>query len=510
MLAPLEETSQSAQDILQLRRQFFSGEKINTSEDRAAGHWALRASVLSEQPSHAAPIPGHFSPDGHDLMPGMRAVHGQSRTIAQRIRSRVFCASSGQPFEHVLHLGIGGSGLGPRLLTDALADETDATEHSPSPHFLSNLDAHGVLRVLKKIDPKATLVILVSKSFTTQETLRNAALVRDWMADAGLTDCQRDFIAITAAPHLAKAWGVSPEQILSFDQTIGGRYSLWGPVSLTARICLGNELIDRFLAGGLEMDEHFLTSPPRLNLPMVLAASDFYNFRIRRLPTLMVSAYDSRLSLLVPYLQQLWMESLGKHVGPDGLPNAAPACPILWGDIGTDAQHAFFQLLHQGGQGCAIDLIGVINPSHEAREHHQALLANLLAQSQALSLGQSFDRAEQNCLGGHPVHLMLMDRLDAQCLGRLIALWEHRVLVLAALTRVNPFDQWGVEVGKVLATHVCAALKNESDTAGQTSRPEPITAQMGRSDLDDITQEAVRIILKTTDGHGKASGRNEG
>ena len=271
------------------------------------------------------------------------------------------------------------------------------------------------------------------------------------MRDGGVAQPYAQCIGVTASTDRALAWGLSSDQILTFDESIGGRYSLWGPVSLVARIVLGNDVMDRCLSGGVSMDEHFLTASLQENLPAVLAATDFYNLRTRRIPTLMLSAYDSRLSLLVPYLKQLWMESLGKHLDQNGKPIDGPACPILWGDIGTNAQHAFFQLLHQGAQGVAVELVGVLRPSHDQIQRHQALLANLVAQSQALSSGQTQPDATKTCWGGHPVNLMMIDTLTPESLGALLALWEHRVLSLAAMTGINPFDQWGVELGKSIA-----------------------------------------------------------
>lgn len=453
--------SVSASDaIAQLRDACFAGQRVNASEHRAAGHWALRLSGVQNTPQE---LPGSFAPDGKDLMPHMRLVHERSREIADQIRSGQWKTSSGKSCTDMVHLGIGGSDTGPHLLINALRPIQSAPKIRT--HFLPNLDAHALMRCLATLDPAQTLVTVVSKSFSTLETLTNAEHCLSWMTRAGVASPKENFLAVTAQPEKAQHWGIPPAKILWFDESIGGRFSLWGPVSLTARVALGNAAVDQVLAGGVEMDCHFLRTPLTHNLPALLAASDFHNLHHRSIPTLMVSAYDSRLDLLLPYLKQLWMESLGKRVDPAGHPISGPACPILWGDVGTNAQHAFFQLLHQGGTAVSVDLIGVLKPDHDAIGSHQAVLANLVAQAQALSIGQQDSDPQKSCSGGHPVNLLMLDRLDGYCLGSLIALWEHRVLCLAALSNVNPFDQWGVELGKRIAHSAAQAL-----TGGPTGR----------------------------------------
>jgi glucose-6-phosphate isomerase len=457
ILAPLAATSPTARAIHTLRDSVFAGEKINRSEGRAAGHWALRTAGLETTVGHVSTLPS----TAHQLINGMRDSQSQTKSIAAAIREGRICSSTGKRFQYVVHLGIGGSDLGPQLLVSALAE---ADNKAPcQPVFLSNLDYHGIDHQLAALDPTTTCVIVVSKSFRTQETMANAERLMQWMRAAGIERPESHYIGVTAATDHALAWGLTKDQILAFDESIGGRYSLWGPVSLVARIVLGNHVLDQFLEGGAAMDTHFLQAPLADNLPAVLAATDFYNLRTRRIPTLMVSAYDSRLSLLVPYLKQLWMESLGKHLDQAGRPIDGPACPILWGDIGTNAQHAFFQLLHQGAQGVAVELVGVVKPSHSETQRHQALLANLVAQAQALSTGQIQPDPSKTCWGGHPVNLMMIDALHPESLGALLALWEHRVLCLAAMTGVNPFDQWGVELGKSIAKDAEKILSDSRD-----------------------------------------------
>ena len=490
ILEPLLPGHASGQRIAALRDAMFASQKVNTSESRAAGHWALRVAALDAPP---APLPTRFAPDGVDLLPRMRETHAQTRILARAIHSGTWRTSSGNTCAHVVHLGIGGSDTGPKLLIDALQDcGKPVSTHSISVHFLSNLDYHATVHTLASLNPQATLVVLVSKSMSTQETMNNAQHVLRWMSEAGVVNPKANLIAVTSQTNRADAMGVPPAQTLWFDDSIGGRFSLWGPVSLTARIALGNDSVDALIAGGAEMDAHFVSQPLVQNMPAVLAATDLYNLRTRQLPTLMVSAYDSRLSQLVPYLKQLWMESLGKHVDSGGRPIDGPACPILWGDVGTNAQHAFFQLLHQGMQGVSIDLIGVITPEHQEIENHQALLANLIAQAQALSIGRANDDANKSCWGGHPVNLMLMKKCDARGLGALLALWEHRVLCLAALTGVNPFDQWGVELGKSIATSALQALSlaNASNTTDSTSELDAISLEVVKW-LQDASREEI-------------------
>lgn len=487
ILQTLDVSQPSGQRILTLRDQVFSGQKINTSENRAVGHWALRLVVAGRHPGVSTEgLAQHFAPDQEDLLPRFSAQDQRVAAFVEDLRSGKVRSAKGLGYTTIVHLGIGGSDLGPHLLIDALAGNRQ--NHPIQAKFLSNLDYHAVQHCLAELDPNTTLVAMVSKSFTTQETLHNSQHLYQWMKDAGIANPLEQFVAITNRTDLALRWGITEDQTFWFDQSIGGRYSLWGPVSLTARAVLGNAVVDEVLAGGLEMDQHFLNTPLLKNLPAVLAATDFYNLRHRKIPTLMVSAYDSRLSLLVPYLKQLWMESLGKHTDQQGRPIKGPACPILWGDIGTNAQHAFFQLLHQGGQGVAVDLIGTVHPEHDAVESHQALLANLIAQAQALSLGYESSDPNKSCWGGHPVHLFMLDRLNARSLGAFLCMWEHRVICLAALTGVNPFDQWGVELGKAIAGSAIAAMREDS-TKHLAPNSQPIAHQ-----IDAVSQSIIDWI----------------
>jgi glucose-6-phosphate isomerase len=481
---PLAPGQWACQRIESFRKKIFLAEKVNRSEQRAAGHWALRAAAFHAPLEHGV---RQFAPNGEDLLPQMRAVHERSCALAEKIQTGLLLSESGRPYSTVLHLGIGGSDLGPRLLLSALAQHRDQqTVHA---EFLSNLDYHAVQHTLLRLDPHETLVVIASKSFATQETLLNAQHVMAWMTNAGIAHAQRNCIAVTQRTDRALQWGIPEHQILWMDESIGGRFSLWGPVSITARMALGNTVIDTFIEGGLLFDQHFFNEPPQRNLSALLAMTDFYNLRQRALPSLMVSAYDSRLALLVPYLNQLWMESLGKHVDTDGNPLEGPACPILWGDVGTNAQHAFFQLLHQGLHGVAIELVGIVEPDHEAHESHRALLANLIAQTQALSTGCEDPHPSKSCWGGHPVTVLFLDRCDAKSLGALIALWEHRVECMAALCCINPFDQWGVELGKTIAAAALESLR-------QAPQKGSIAPQADSAELDAKSLELVSWLKR--------------
>ncbi|MFZ9480576.1 MAG: hypothetical protein ACO26Y_04025 [Burkholderiaceae bacterium] len=488
ILAPLQAGQPSAHRITQLRDAMLSGDPVNASEQRAAGHWALRLAG-SRTPERHTLLPQRFAPNGEDLLPKMRRAHQHMSQLVEAVQSGAYHASSGERFSDVIHLGIGGSDSGPQLLISAL--RTSRADLIPRVHFLANLDYHGVQHLLMQCDPQRTLVVMVSKSFTTHETIHNAEHVLAWMRQAHVPHPERHLIAVTARPDRAQQWSIPEHQILWFDDSIGGRYSLWGPVSFAARLALGNACVDAFLEGGLAMDAYAISTPLARNLPAVLAATDAYNLRHRRIPTLMVSAYDSRLILLVPYLKQLWMESLGKHIDRDGQPLNGPACPILWGDVGTNAQHAFFQLLHQGAHGVAIELIASVQPEHAAQESHDALLANFIAQAQALATGFTDENAHKTCWGGHPVNVMLLDRLSPEALGALIGLWEYRVLALAALHHINPFDQWGVELGKSMAQSAFDILHGDAVPHNASiSSTDPTTGPV----LDDISRSLIQWL----------------
>jgi glucose-6-phosphate isomerase len=354
----------------------------------------------------------------------------------------------------VLHIGIGGSDLGPRLIADALS-----AIHAPQVklRFAENVDGDSINRAVADLDPAKTLVIVVSKSFGTQETLMNGTAAREWLNGGGR------MVAVTANRERAIKFGIHSDDIFDFWDWVGGRYSLWSAVGLSLRIAFGPEVIGELLAGAADMDRHFRDAPMEENLPVLMALAGVWNRNVEGYGTLAVIPYATALRLLPSFLQQLEMESNGKGVTRDG-EVAMPACPVVWGTEGTNGQHAYFQWLHQGTPGAPVDFIAVLQDYTGRAEHHRALLANCFAQSEALMVGKSADqvRAETPDLdaalvpqksfpGNRPSSTLTLDTLTARSLGELIALYEHKVFVQGVIWGVNSFDQWGVELGKVLA-----------------------------------------------------------
>jgi glucose-6-phosphate isomerase len=366
----------------------------------------------------------------------------------------------------IVHIGIGGSALGPALLLDALGRDGDG----PRCHVVANIDGEALARVLPLCDPARTRVVLVSKTFTTTETMTNAATAIDWLAAAGIADPRARAIAVTAAPAKAAAWGAGT--VLPFAETVGGRYSLWSAVGLPFALRSGWDAWAALHEGAAAMDAHFQTAPLARNAPVLAGLFDVWAAHFRGLPVRGVFAYDERLRLLTAYLQQLEMESNGKRVTRDGAPVSGATAPVTWGGTGTDAQHAVFQLLHQGTVVGPAEFVAVRAPGNTMPpSHHRQLLANCFAQGAALMRGRSFDAAlalsagdsalaaAKTFPGNRPSATILLERLDPATLGALLAFYEHRTFVAAILLGINPFDQWGVELGKEMAT---AALAGDS------------------------------------------------
>jgi len=343
--------------------------------------------------------------------------------------------------------------------------------------FAANVDAHALLEAVHGLDPHDTLVIVASKSFTTTETLANAAAAVDWLRQAGVQQPLKQLVAITTNVAAAQKFGVASEHIFKFWEWVGGRYSLWSAIGLPIALSLGIEVLDDLLAGAAAMDQHFLHACPATNAPVQMALAGVVNRSVLGYPTLALAPYDSRLELLVPWAQQLEMESLGKVATRDGPAVEVPTGPVVWGLPGTDAQHTFFQWLHQDAQGAPVDFILCAQPDHAYPRHHQILLANCLAQRAALLRGKTFEEAlvetratERDSIqaehlayhrvhpGGRPSTLIVLPRLCAHTLGALLALYEHKVFVQGVIWGINPFDQWGVEFGKVLAQNIIREL----------------------------------------------------
>jgi glucose-6-phosphate isomerase len=358
----------------------------------------------------------------------------------------------------VVSVGIGGSDLGPRLVADALAGAD-----GPRVHFVSNVDGNAVRRALAPLDPARSAAILISKTFGTQETLLNGRVVRDWLDDDARV------YAVSANIERAAAFGVAESRILPMWDWVGGRYSLWSAVGFPIALAIGMPGFERLLAGAAQMDAHVLERPLRENLAAWHALTAIWNRNALHAGTHAVLPYDERLRLLPNYLQQLVMESLGKSVRLDGAPPGVQTVPVWWGGAGTDTQHSFFQALHQGTQIVPADFIGTIRADHAHAENHAALLANLLAQTEAFANGQPSDDPHRAYAGNRPSTLLLLDALTPESLGALIALYEHSVYLQSVLWGINAFDQFGVELGKQVANKLLPALQ------GQGEADDPVT-----------------------------------
>jgi glucose-6-phosphate isomerase len=407
------------------RDALFGGEIVNPSEGRAATHVAERGSGATADVDLAS------------------ARRQRMRALVDAIEAGAFGNVTG-----VLHIGIGGSVLGPALVVDALGRRSSTL----TVRFLSNIDGAAFDDAVSPLDPATTLVVAASKTFTTQETLANLDAARAWLAADGVADPDGRVIAVTADPEAAVARGIDETRILQFGEGVGGRYSLWSSVGLTAALALGWESFEELLEGAAEMDRHFRFAEAGANVPLIAAFADRLYVERFGCQTRGLFAYDERLRLLPSYLQQLEMESNGKSVTIDGQPVAAATAPVTWGGTGTDAQHAVFQLLHQGTVTVPVEFVAVAESEDSlGDEHHRLLLLNAIAQGAALMEGRASDDPQRSYAGNRPSTTMLVNRLDARSLGALIAFYEHRTFANAVLLGINPFDQFGVELGKGIA-----------------------------------------------------------
>ena len=453
------------------RDAMFSGEHINLTEDRAVLHTALRN-------RSANPV----LDEGRDVMPDIRSVLDAMGDFAAAIRSGAITGSSGKPIADVVNIGIGGSDLGPVMTCLALAPYCDG----PRTHFVSNIDGADVTDTLAGLDPETTLVIVASKTFTTIETMTNAATARKWIAGRLGEDAVADhFAAVSTALDKVSAFGVAPERVFGFWDFVGGRYSIWSAIGLPLMLAIGPERFADFLQGAHDLDRHFQTAPTLENLPMLLGLIGFYHRAVCGYGSRAIIPYDQRLLRLPAYLQQLDMESNGKGVAIDGSPVNGPTGPLVWGEPGTNSQHAFFQLLHQGTDIIPVEFI-IAARGHESELQHQhnLLVANCLAQSEALMRGRTLAEAEAQMTakgadislaphrvfaGNRPSLTLVHETLTPYALGRLIALYEHRVFVEAQLFGINAFDQWGVELGKELATALLPVVEGREDAGRHDS-----------------------------------------
>lgn len=418
--------SLAAQQALTAKRDaLFRGEAVNASEGRAAEHMAERGEGAADSVARA------------------KILHDRMRALIDAIEAEAL-----GPIRHILHVGIGGSALGPDLIVDALGRDADRYDVA----IVSNVDGCALEEAFARFDPAATVLVVASKTFTTTETMLNAGSVLAWMEEHGVEDPLGQVVALTASPDKAVEWGVDETRILPFSESVGGRYSLWSSIGFPAALALGWGEFEELLEGAAAMDRHFRLAPLAENAPVLAAFVDLYYAQVRRCETRAVFAYDERLRLLPSYLQQLEMESNGKSVTVEGEPLRRPSAAITWGGVGTDAQHAVFQLLHQGTHLVPVEFVAVIESGDTLDpEHHRQLLVNAFAQGAALMAGRAHSDAARSYAGDRPSTTILLDQLDARTLGGLIAFYEHRVFANAALLGINPFDQFGVELGKEMA-----------------------------------------------------------
>ena len=413
------------------RKRLIHGEVVNETEGRAAEHLAER---------------GTGSSKSVDLAQRQR---DQMRKLVEAVNSGHFGS-----IRHVIHVGIGGSGLGPQLLIDALGRHGTAYDV----RIIANIDGCALQEAFASCNPAETLLVIASITFTSTETMLNAATVLHWMKRAGVANPYDRVIALTADPAKAIQWGVSANHTLSFSKTVGGRYSLWSAIGFPAALALGWTAFYELLSGAHTMDRHFIEAAPHANAPVIAALADRYYVEDHGCQSRAVFAYDERLRYLPAYLQQLEMESNGKSVDRTGRPLSVPSAPITWGGVGTDAQHAVFQLLHQGTLTVPVEFLAVIKPGHDLHTaHHRQLLANCLAQGSALMTGQTSPDGARSYAGNRPSTTILLDQLDPRTLGALIAFYEHRTFVNAVLIGCNPFDQFGVELGKNIARQLAVS-----------------------------------------------------
>ncbi|NYT58684.1 glucose-6-phosphate isomerase [Alcaligenaceae bacterium] len=439
----------AARDFTAMRERLLSGGIANTTEERAAWHTALRA---------PAPIK-------------------EVAIERQRLNAFVRLADSERRWRNIVHIGIGGSDWGVRLAVNAFGYAGTWRQV----HFVANIDGHAIQGGLAGLDPHDTLIVMASKSFTTAETLQNGKRALEWLQAAGVENPHAQVVAITARPEVAMKWGVPETNIFKLWDWVGGRFSLWSAVNLTTALAVSEDVVAGMLAGANAMDTHFAQAPIEQNAPVQMALAGIVNRSVLDYGSLNIAPYDFRLAALVPYVQQLEMESLGKSVDLDGQAVEVPTGPAVWGMPGTDAQHTFFQWLHQGSDGAPVDFIVCQHADHGWPEHHTSLLANCLAQREALLQGKSYEAALQECLdsglsqekatkvarhrvhpGGRPSNLIVLSRLSPYTLGALLAMYEHKVFVQGVIWGINPFDQWGVEYGKVLAQGITAQLSGQA------------------------------------------------
>ncbi|MSQ81075.1 MAG: glucose-6-phosphate isomerase [Candidatus Methylopumilus sp.] len=462
-------------DVEGWRDRMFKGEIINSTEHRSVLHTALRnqnnKSIMS---------------DGEDVMPKVRNVLKKMRRFTDEIRSGQWKGYTGKAITNVINIGIGGSDLGPAMVCQALKPYGLKTI---TPFFVSNIDGADLSQVLEKCDPETTLFIVASKTFTTQETMTNAFSARNWFLKkvGDNSQIKKHFVALSTNQYAVAEFGIDTENMFEFWDWVGGRYSLWSAIGLSIALYIGIDHFEELLKGGFEMDEHFKTAPIEENIPMIMGLLGIWCINFFDLPTHAILAYDQDLSKLAPYLQQADMESNGKFINRNGEHVNFHTGPVLWGEVGTNGQHAFYQLLHQGTEIVPADFIMPIQSHYamgkDGNEHHKILLSNFIAQTQSLMIGKTYDEAraeiekqgyegediesfipQKTFEGNRPTSSILFQKLTPKTLGQIIAMYEHKIFTQGIIWNINSFDQWGVEYGKQIAKQVLPKLSEKTPT----------------------------------------------
>lgn len=453
-------------DVEEKRDAMYRGDKINITENRAVLHIALRNKL--DNPIYV---------DNRDIMQDVHDGLEKMEEFANGIRDGKILSSSNESFTDIVNIGIGGSHLGPAMVTQSLKPFHDG----PNVHFVSNIDSSHITDVLADLNPKRTLILIASKTFTTIETMTNAKTALSWMKEAvGEQNVSEHFAAISTALEKTKDFGIKDNRVFGYWDWVGGRYSIWSSIGLGVMIAIGTKNFDEFLDGAYEMDQHFKNAPLEENMPVLLGLIGIWHINICEYPTRAILPYDQRLSSFPSYIQQLDMESNGKSISSSGEMLYEKTGAIVWGDAGTNSQHSFFQLLHQGSQIVPCEfMLGVNKSETNMKEHNDLLIANCLAQSQALMAGRRVDEVirvlekrgvsheesirlapHRQFNGNRPSSTLLYKKLDPKTLGKIIALYEHRVFVEGIIWGVDSFDQWGVELGKELATEMLSHVQN--------------------------------------------------
>jgi len=463
----------AAADLPAKKQALFSGVHINATEGRAVQHMALRK--IGGEPVML---------DGEDVIPAIREVRESMSDFASAIRNGSIAGKGGR-FTDIVNIGIGGSDLGPKMAALALAPYHDG----PHTHFVSNIDGADINSVLASINAETTLFIIASKTFTTQETMTNAKTAREWFVDRCGEDAVGDhFVALSTALDKTSDFGISDNRAFGFWDWVGGRYSVWSAIGLSLMIAIGPQRFEEFLAGAEEVDSHFQTAADAENLPLLMGLVGIWHRNVCGYNTHAVLPYDQHLSRFPAYLQQLDMESNGKRIGFDGAPVEHDTGPIVWGEPGTNGQHAFYQLIHQGTPVVPADFLIAANANEPVGDHHQKLAANAFAQTEALMVGKSLEQVKSELQekgmdkssidglaphkvfpGNRPTCTFLYPKLTPHVLGQLIALYEHKVFVQGAIWNINSFDQWGVELGKELAGELLPVVKGETEADGRNA-----------------------------------------